>query len=199
MADISNWRIAPIDRYYLDTSAIFALSYPTAISAGLVGREANAAKQASRATPFVGQAVKAGATVFASVLGLEEVAAATRNKSRTLEAQAKGFRDWQDCKRSGGSASRAVDQDAQRRMMAMLGCALSALRTNRVTLVEPEVDDPTVAADERVKNHHDLLRTYAAIDPMDALHIVLGIELDVTAFVSFDNGWQHVRGIKVLA
>lgn len=84
-------------------------------------------------------------------------------------------------------------------MMAMLGCALSALRTNRVTLVEPEVDDPTVAADERVKNHHDLLRTYAAIDPMDALHIVLGIELDVTAFVSFDNGWQHVRGIKVLA
>jgi predicted nucleic acid-binding protein len=44
-----------------------------------------------------------------------------------------------------------------------------------------------------------LIGAYGSIDAMDALHIIVAATLNTTRFVSFDKGWQQVKGIHVYA
>jgi hypothetical protein len=38
----------------------------------------------------------------------------------------------------------------------------------------------------------------SSIDPMDALHIAIGTQLNITHFATFDAGWQEVDQITVV-
>jgi predicted nucleic acid-binding protein len=186
----------PGGRYYLDTSAIFALAAPHAKAAKQAVR-ALEEQRAQAATDFLKAAVAAGAAVRTSVLAFEEVAAVSRRRGRDLFARQAGHNGWETAKTSADAES--VDANAKAAMLTWLTWAVTGFRVVGGAVEQPETpaDETTIRAERLRKLHRKLLSTYSAIDPMDALHIATGISLGCNDFVSFDKGWETVAEITV--
>lgn len=192
------WRFAATAQsFYLDTSALVGLAALQAQSDGFqAGLDANALKQGRDVQGFAGRAAASGASLLVTVLAFEELAAMIRNKARANLC--KPHPNWGALKKADRLRATTLDALAQQQMLKFLECAERAARSVGAKLLEPEIDDPSRDADLRAAAHRKLLEDHVGLDAMDALHIVIGGELEVTGFVSFDRGWRDVKTITVL-
>ena len=185
------------ERIYLDTSAVLPLAL---VEGGRRGQPTPPPREQQRAalvTAFGARAAKAGCKLVTSILALEEIAARARNKARLQEQRT--YSSWDDFRRANASAAEDAEKRCQAHMLATLTWTIDVLHGAGVT-----VDFPSVLAAETEnfakklrKAHLELLRAYASIDPMDALHIVFGLEGGAHGFVTFDGAWASVREIVV--
>lgn len=185
---------------YLDTSAVFALAFRRARAEGQPAPD-NEVSRAEALVGFLARVRAQGGRGRTSLLALEEIAAKVRNQTRSIGVErilgkAASFRDL---KTSDRAKAEAVDAAAHAAMMSMLKFTADALGAESVLLTRPVIPQGTEedSAKKARKYHRDLLRRYPSIDPMDALHIVIGVECGLKAFVSFDDAWKCVTEIDL--
>lgn len=183
--------------YYLDTSGLFPLAYERARHAG----EPAPPDELARATtlvPFLRAAQANSASVITSILSIEELAAKWRNTQvrAVLPNGIKTLRVWENTNPIAAANARKTIQASTLKMMAH---AANGLGTYGVALMRVAVGstETRTAADKQRKAHRELLRLYDRIDPMDALHIVVGREMGAERFISFDTAWTTVAEISV--
>ncbi|HET9930943.1 MAG TPA: hypothetical protein VFQ35_09660 [Polyangiaceae bacterium] len=188
-------------KYYLDTSAVFALASVQAAKAGQQVPTIET-QRANRLSPFLAKVAVAGGLVCTSVLAFQEVANIARRKARDEFAKQAGFSSWNHLESSAAqSVQDTVASQAHGAMLQVLEWAAVAVRD-----ANGETEQPAVAADQTKergqrlrKAHRRFLRAYARLDSMDALHIVIGTELGAKDFISFDKAWESVTEIVVYA
>jgi len=192
-------RIAPGQRFYLDTSALLVLAHDQAQACGrsVPSHELARARQLK---PFLQKIRAAKGSLRTSVLAFEEIAAKTRNDLRASAADKAGYRrDWKAFKRADQKAFDVADANAQVSMLAFLGFTKQAAQREHIEVERCHVEKThTLLAEERLRVHHqNLLQAHRALDAMDALHIAVGLDLSIRSFVTFDRGWDSVSTIDV--
>lgn len=188
--------------YYLDTSALYPLAAAEAKDAGAKNIADRFLERAAHVRSFL-QAVKlARGMARTSVLAMQEMAAAIRNEERHRLAQADPakHKSWSAFKRDDHAGAQVADTVAQELMLTWMRYTSRQLGALQVHFCEPEVPKgfSVEIGAARKKAHRRLLKAFSRIDAMDALHIVLGTEMQASAFLSFDSGWQTVTTINVL-
>lgn len=184
-------------RCYLDASALIALAYEDAVSAGVAVR-ADERSRARRVREYVLRVRRLGARLVTSILAMEELAAMTRNKARDIASRPLG-RSWVELKRDAPDDARRVDELCRQQMLDMMEHAAKATGDLGVSFELPVVleGDASAAATRLRKVHREYLRRYVTLDAMDALHIAVGRMIGADCFVSFDAGWREVSDITV--
>jgi predicted nucleic acid-binding protein len=184
--------------YYLDTSVLFALAvaaYHTATGATV---RADELARAAEARSFLSQVSASGGHIRTSTLAFQEIAHATRKRARNVHAKAAGFGDWHDLLKKKGPRS-IVRDAAHADTLRFLSHAVRAMRGVRCEVelqTVPQAETVAFGRNQRAA-HRSLLRKHPELDPMDALHIVVGYGLGARHFLSFDEGWETVAGISV--
>lgn len=182
--------------YYLDSSAVLTLASPDMATDGWPVRP----KQHTDAKHLVAFLKAAtGARVVTSVLAMEEAASVVRNTRRTQAAHDAGHNSWRDFVRKDAANAKRDDAKPHAAMLKALRWALARLSMHGVVLDTGEIQaGQTQQAAEALRAAHEkLLASHQELDPMDALHIVVGWDMGADDFVSFDGGWEVVPNITV--
>lgn len=187
----------PRRRYYLDTSALFALASEWA---GTKGQPAQA-KEIARAVamkPFLHSVANANGSIRTSTLAFQEIASVQQRRARNFRAGAAGHGDWHNLLKKGVDPT-VVLETAKRDMLQFLTYTVRAMHSVGCKVEEPPVGALATAkvGTLRREAHRRLLRLHPGLDSMDALHIVVGYQMGARDFVTFDDGWTDVQGITV--
>lgn len=185
------------ERFYVDTSAIFPLAHAEAKAAG-GGGEATELSRAVVVVDFLNRAARVSAEVRTTAIVFEELGAKVRNKIRMHEAS-KYSLSWQALKAQRPTEAAAADAIAHVKMLAFMKWAADGAAKGGILLEGRAMMPADVLAREKKlrKAHRELLAKYASLDAMDALHIVIGLEMAIPNFITFDAGWDAVPGIAV--
>ena len=179
---------------YFDTTAVYALATDR-------GNVASARDQnrAHEIRAFVARVQ--GIALRTTILTMQEVASIAQRLMRQQRANAAGYARWQEFWAKDRTAAVQADLVVSANTLQLLEWALQELDALGIAL-----ERPCIIASERIsaarrlqRQHADLLRACPSLDSMDALHILKGIEIGATDFVSFDGGWIAVPGITVYA
>lgn len=182
--------------FYLDTSAVWSLASLEA-SRQSQTPPAQELARAKRVRSFLRRASAKGCLAHTTVLSIEEIAAKMRGRIRNEEARNAGFGSWNAARRGKHAAS--IDAKAHAAMLSMITFTTAALVASGVLLRRPwvgQTETETKAA-RLVTAHEKLMKTYRGLDPMDALHIAVGLELGGKNFITFDAGWSSCALVEV--
>lgn len=197
--DIGRYKPVPSAIYYFDTSAVLALTFVLAKANGLPVPPVELSR-AARVQDFAERANRSNAKLVTTVLAFEEIASTTRNKQRNDVADQYGHASWRDFKRNDAANAVIADTNAQKFMLNMMEWAAQQVASLNIAVDRTPVEAAASVSSAKHlrKAHRELLRLYPSIDSMDALHIAIGVELNVAGFVSLDHGWDTVATITVL-
>lgn len=193
--------LSAADVIYLDTSALYALTVREVKASGFRIEDAQLElDRAERITQFAVRVAEAGARICTTVLAFEEVAAIARRQERAAELAQTRYRAWADFEANDQAAAKAANERARQKVLSFLVKARDALRNlpGHFSWMECDAADVAQYGEELRDIHHDLLRVYRGLDPMDALHVAIGTAFESTIFVSFDYGWANLREVTVL-
>lgn len=144
-------------RCYLDASALIALAYEDAASAGVAVR-ADERSRARRVREYVLRVRRLGARLVTSILAMEELAAMTRNKARDIASRPLG-RSWVELKRDAPDDARRVDELCRQQMLDTMEHAAKATGDLGVSFELPVVlEGDASAAATRLQRVYDVAR-----------------------------------------
>lgn len=125
-------------QYYLDTSAVFALTLAEAKARGVGNiRDADVAR-GKKLKKFLAETQSVKALPRVTVLALEEMAAKVRSTERRATANANGHNTWPDFKQKEPQKARAADAAGPHAtMLALVDVAIQQLAQYGVTFLEP--------------------------------------------------------------
>lgn len=182
-------------RFYLDTSAVI----PLALARAGTSVDPVDQKRHRLLRSFSNKVTSSGGVLLTSLLAFEELAAVVRRPLRDAALKKAGASDWRDFRRKDAAGARQAEADTQKKVVQMMEWGLAELAAlgGAVELPSRDAAATRTDADLLFKAHVALLRSCAALDPMDALHVVVGSALNTRSFVSFDRAWERISTIEL--
>lgn len=185
-------------RHYLDASVLLALAYRSAKSAGELAPPQEV-RRGDKAAAFIARVNGSGGMAITTVIALEEIAAKVRNALRRAAWSKASYKSWSDFKQADPTTAHTADTHAHAVMIQMLAHTMNELGRVGAFVERREIpaNETRKLAKDLRQAHLGFMKNYPSLDAMDALHIALGLEMGITSFLTFDQGWGIVPKISV--
>ena len=183
---------------FFDASPIYALAVDRGATVAGFPAGANERTRAAALRAFISR-VNVGLGLRTTVLVLEEIATKAQRTYREESAKAAGHKTWKAFWYTDRPAALVASTTIGFKTLQLVEWAVQEIDAQGIEIERASVlaSERTTAARRLHREHMDLLNKCPWLEPMDALHILKGVEIGASEFVTFDLSWANVPGLVV--